>query len=93
MADLDEAFGQHVEKEAPNEFLGRQEHGLTISGLEGHALLVDRHQPAVGDGHAVRVEAEIGKDLLWPAERLLGVDDPPLAVEGVLEELKDLRIS
>jgi hypothetical protein len=35
------------------------------------------NQPAVGNGDAMSVSAEIAQHVFWPAERALGVDDPP----------------
>jgi hypothetical protein len=38
--------------------------------------LVERDQPRVGDGDAVRVAREIGEDRCGSGEGSLGVDDP-----------------
>ena len=48
---------------------------------EGDAALVERHEPAVGDGDAVSVAGEIGEHRFGPGERRLGVDEPVLALE------------
>jgi hypothetical protein len=34
------------------------------------------NQPAVGNGDAMSVSAEIAQHVFWPAERPFGVDDP-----------------
>src|SRR5215211_321318 len=68
-----------------------------LAGIEGHHLglaarsvvfpgeadfaVGEREQPAVGDGDAMGVMAEIGQHLLGPAERWLGVDHPVEAAE------------
>ncbi len=38
-------------------------------------IVVASFDAAVGDGDTMGVAAEIGEDLRWSAERLLGVDD------------------
>ena len=67
MSDAVEAFRQHVDQEAWDELVGRQRHGLVagrpfdpiILVLEGDALLVGGHQPAIGDRDAVGVARQI----------------------------------
>ena len=46
-------------------------------------ILVEGDEPAVGDGDAMGVAAEIGQHLRGPAEGPLGVDDPVDAPHGV----------
>src|SRR5262245_37093774 len=41
-----------------------------------HLTAPEREQPAIGDGDAMGVAAEIGQHLLGPSERWLGVDYP-----------------
>jgi hypothetical protein len=54
--------------------------GLSVCSvvLPGEADLAvgERDQPAVGDGDAMGVTAELGKHLFGAAERWLGVDHP-----------------
>ena len=51
-----------------------RQHGPVVLPFEGHALLVERDQPRVGD--AVGVAREIGENGLGSGEGPLGVDDP-----------------
>src|SRR5215472_5187043 len=65
VANAVEAFGQKVEQEAPDEFIGRQRHraealpavAAVILVAERHTALVEAHQPAVRYGDAVGVAA------------------------------------
>ena len=50
---------------------------------EADLAVGEREQPAVGDGDAMGVAAEIGQHLFGAAERWLGVDDPVEAPEFV----------
>ncbi len=88
VADAMEAVGQAMQQEAPDELAGvecRQPCCIAmpvIAPVEGDAGLVGADQPAVGDGDAVRIAAEVGKNMLGRAERRLGIDDPaPAALE------------
>ena len=47
-----------------------------ILHFEGHSVIVGFDQPAVGDGDAVGVARQIGKDLVGSAEWFFGVDHP-----------------
>src|ERR1700676_4827105 len=67
VADAVESFGQDVDEEAADELTGGERH-LLVSGAsvgaiifvpEGDAVLVQRDQPAVGDGDAVGVARQI----------------------------------
>ena len=87
VADAHEAFGKHVQQEAAQELLDGQRHGPLlvamggISPAEGHVLLGERDQPAVGDSHAMGVGAEIAQHIFRSSEGALGVDDPVMAEE------------
>ena len=84
VADAVEAGRQHVQEKAADELGGVERHGLepvaafdaVVLPLEGDARLVERDQPGVGDGDAMRVAGEIGEDGLRSGEGSLGVDDP-----------------
>ena len=54
---------------------------VAVLGGEANAVGIDALQALIGDTDAVRVAAEVAEDLLRPAERALGVDDPLDAVE------------
>ena len=58
---------------------------------EGDAALVHREQPAVGDGHAVRVARQVGQHRLRPGERPLGVDHPLALAQRREPGLEGLR--
>ena len=72
-----EALRQDVDEEAADELTGCQGHdlvsraavGAIVLVLEGDAVLVERNQPAVGDGDAVGIARQIGEHRLWSAER------------------------
>ena len=84
MADAVETVWQDVEEKAADELGGVERHGPepvaafdpVVLPFEGHACLVERDEPRVGDRHAVGVAREIGKHGFRPGEGSLGVDDP-----------------
>ena len=82
VADAHEAAWQQVEKEAAKELFDRQgDEPLfvavsRVSPTESNVALGETHQPAVGDGDAMSVCAEIAKHMFWPAERPFGVHNP-----------------
>jgi hypothetical protein len=84
VADAVEAAGQHVEKEAADELVGRERHGLEpvaafdpiVLPPEGDAVVVEPDQTRIRDRDAVGVAGQVGEDGLWSGERPLGVDDP-----------------
>ena len=88
MADAVEASGQHVEKEAADEFAGRERHrldpglarglaaGAIVLAAEGDAVVVERDEPGIRDRDAVGVAGQVGEHGLRPGERPLGVDHP-----------------
>ena len=82
MADAVKSVRQGMQQEAADEFVGRQRHDLVlvvmaiVAPAEADLAAGERDQPAVGDGDAVRVAAEIGQYRLGAGERALGIDDP-----------------
>ena len=82
VADAHKAARQQVEQEAAQELFDRQSHEpllVAVSGVspaECDVAIGESHQPAVGDGDAMGVGAEIAQHVFWPAERPFGVDDP-----------------
>ena len=84
MADAVEAARQDVQEKAADELGGVERHGPepvaafdpVVLPFEGHACLVERDEPRVGDRDAVGVAREIGKHGFRPGEGPLGVDDP-----------------
>jgi len=85
VADAHEAFGKHVQQEAAQELLDGQRHEPLlvamggISPAEGHVVLGERDQPAVGDSHAMGVCAEIAQGVFRSSEWPLGIDNPVVA--------------
>ncbi len=80
VSDFDTAAWQNVLKEPSNEFTGRKRDaagllGLVIAVAETDLTVVDGFDPAVGDGDAEYIAAEIVEDLFTTA-RMLSVNDP-----------------
>ena len=79
-----EAVGQYVNEEATDELVDGERHQLgalaflrpIVLPLEGHAGIVERDEPAVGDGDTVGVARQVSQHRLGPAEGPLGIDDP-----------------
>ena len=69
VADLVKAIRQDVLHEACKEGDGADRDALAILGAEGHGLVGDVDQPAVGDGYAVGVASEVGEDVVDAGER------------------------
>jgi len=82
VTDLGEALGQNMVAQAPDELDATQVHLLdpvpvpVVLVGEAHALFVDPADAGVGDGHAVRVPAEVLQDRFRPGHRSLGEDHP-----------------
>src|SRR5271169_3823000 len=77
VADAVKSLRQNVEQEAPDELVGGEGHcavpdlpvAAVILVAEGHAALVERHEPAVRDGDAMSVAGEIGEHRFWPGAK------------------------
>ncbi len=82
VADAHEAAWQQVEQEAAQELFDSQSHDpllVAVGGVapsESDVALGKSNQPAVGNGDAMGVGAEIAQHMFRPAERPFGVDDP-----------------
>ena len=82
VADTHKAMRQQVQEKASQELIDGQSHQalfVVVSGVapaKRYVVIGESKQPAVGDGHAVGVCAEIAQYMFWAAERLFGVDDP-----------------
>ena len=82
MADAAEAFGQDVHEKPAHELTGIERHrfrlapGAIVFPAEADAAVVAIKETAVGDCDAMSIAAEIIENLIWTAERALGVDDP-----------------
>ena len=64
----------------------------TVSPGKSNFSILKRDQAMVGNGHSMRVAAEILENLLRPAERAFTVNYPIVAVEVTDEGMKGLRI-
>ena len=82
MTDLDEAAGQHVQKEAPDELYCIQGHlfdlvmVFRVAPTKAHAAFVHAQQSPIGNGDAMGVSRQIMQHLLRPAEGRLDVRHP-----------------
>jgi len=82
VADPVQSSGQHVQEEAADELAGGQRHRLVpspalvsvILPVEAYAAFIEGDQPAVGDGHPVRVAGQIRQYRFGTGERPLGAD-------------------
>ena len=98
MADANEASGEHVQKEAPQELGGSKCHLALLAAVgvilpaKGDALLVEGQQAMIGNGHAMGVAAEIAQHLHGSAEGGLSIDDPVMSVLAADEFSELLRI-
>ena len=85
VADAHEATWQQMEQESAQELLDIQSHEPLlvamggVSPLEGDVARGESDQPAVGDGDAMGVGAQIAQHMFRPSEGPLGVDDPVMA--------------
>ena len=82
VTDAMEAVGEGVEQKASNELVGSECHHLdlvvvaVVAPAKAHLIAGERDQPAVGDGDAMSVAAEIGQHLLGTGEGPLGKKPP-----------------
>jgi hypothetical protein len=87
VADTHEAAWQQMEQESAQKLLDLQSHEPLlvamggVSPTESDVALGESDQPAVGDGDAMGVGAEIAQHVFRSAEGRLGVDDPVMAEE------------
>jgi hypothetical protein len=83
VADADEAAWQQVQKEATQELIDRQAHDALLVAVGGvspakaYVALGKSNEPAVGDGDAVGVGAEITQGMFRSAEGLLELPQSP----------------
>jgi hypothetical protein len=87
MADAMEAVRQSVQQKAADELVGIECHhfGPAVRTVvfpgKADVSVGEREQPAVSDGDAMGVAAEIGQHLFGASKRCLGVDYPVEALE------------
>ena len=93
VADAGKARGQHMLEEAAQELFVRKCHSARFAVMrvvlpsERHVAIRNVQQPVIGDGYAMGVASQIMQDMLGPAERRLGVDDPVFAKQGTKEAM------
>jgi len=77
-----EAFGDHMEEEAGDEFVGIEGHGLfsvvifSVAVTEGDFSIMGGKNSIIGERHAVGIAAEVVQDMDGGSERFLRVGDP-----------------
>jgi hypothetical protein len=86
--DFVEPLGQHMLQKAAHELQRWQGHGLpalvlSILIAEADVTVRDREQPAIGQGDAVDISAQVIQHLLWALHGRFAVDDPPLGPDGL----------
>ena len=87
ISDLDKAAGEYMKEEAANKLDRLQGHlfdliaVLRVSPTEMNPAIFQVQQATVGNRYSVRVSRQILQDMLWTAERGLGVDDPVFVAE------------
>ena len=85
VADAHETGRQQMEQEAAQELIDRQSHEpflVAVGGIapaEGDVAIGESDQPAVGNGDAMGIGAEIAQHMLRATEGSLGVDNPVMA--------------
>jgi hypothetical protein len=90
VADAHEAAREHVEQEAPEEFVNVERHDLRVAPI-GVVLppklddtVDETHEARIGDRDTVRIPTEVLEHLRGPTKRRLRIDDP-----GRRPELRD----
>jgi hypothetical protein len=84
VTDSDEATGQDVKQESPDEVRGRkcersaQVVAPAVAVAKRHLTAFVGHEAFVADGDAMGVAAEVTKHLCRPSHGSLAVNDPPL---------------
>ena len=96
--DTDEAPGQSVNKEPPEELISGKRHrargvvALPVAPGEGDLAVGEIHEPVVGDRNTMRVAGEVMEDMLRSAEGTLRVDDPVDVVQWSDEGPESFRV-
>ena len=99
VADPAKALRKHVEQKAADELVGIERHhlgsvvGAIVLPTKADIAVLAGEQPAIGDRNAMGIAAEIGENLLWPAERTLGVDDPFDFAQGIEMTAEHRRVA
>jgi hypothetical protein len=84
VADADEAFGEQMQQEAPQDLIQRRGHQLLyivvsrVPPTKGNLAVGQRDQSMVGNGYAMGVAAQVLEHIVGAAEGWFGVNDPSL---------------
>ena len=87
MADADQALGQHVKKKSAQELICCKSHNLLLAAMsivspaECHAIVLEGHEPMVGDGDAMGVARQVVENVFGTTEGWLGIYDPVLLAQ------------
>jgi hypothetical protein len=97
--DAHKAARQHVQQETAEELLRRQCHEpplvamCVVLSTEGDFIVCEAYQPVIGDSHPVRVASQVLKNMLRPAKRRFGVNDPVLRKQRAKKSPERLLLS
>ena len=97
-ANANEALGQDVQEESPQEFVGGEGHLLLLVPMgivfpaERDLAVLEGEQAMVGDGDAMGVTGQVVEDVFGSAEGWLGINDPVLSKQGTEQSTKSLWI-
>jgi len=96
--DADKPLREDVKEETAQELIRGQWHHAfyasmsPVSPAEGNFSILERDEAMVGNGHSMRVAAEIAENMLWAAEGPFDMQDPVLAIEFADKGVKSLRV-
>jgi hypothetical protein len=82
MTHAHETFGDNVEQEAADKFVGLEGHDLfsammfSVSVTKSDFSVMGGNNPIVGQCHTVSVVAEVIENMVRRAERFFGIGDP-----------------
>jgi len=85
VSDANQAGGQDVKQEAAQELMSGNRHNLLLAAMgvvspaEGDAIVLEGHEPMVGDGDAMGIAGQVVENVFGTAKGRLGVDHPVLA--------------
>lgn len=97
VADADESWWQYMEQEPAQEFIDWQGHQSLfvfvsrVAPAEADLSLSQFDQPVIGNGDAVRVVAQIFKNVFWTPKWSFGINDPLMATALTQEDRKSPR--
>ncbi len=99
VTDADQALWQNVDQESAQELICGDRHDLRLAAVrivfpaKRDAIILERNQSMVADGHAVRIAGEIVQNMFRTSEGWLGVDHPVFAEEESQERVESAGLS